>query len=415
MGNDDVDLYNQLWNECAGFAVIIPHIGDRVFYFPQGCLEQIKACMEDRDDPTIPNYGLPSKILCKVVDVELKAFPDTDEVFAEIVLLPDPEEREGSTSGSVTKKIPANSFRKILTTSDTSKHGGCSLPKLCVEKAFPPLDVTKDQSSQRLVAKDLHGASWSFQHVHRGDPKRHLLVTGWRPFTSSKKLKAGDACIFMRGLGSGEIYIGVQRATRIKKVCTDVDGNTMRHGVLFHASYAMNTRTNFEVIYHPRMCASAFIVPYNTVMEALNVNYSPGMRFEMLVDEGDDPEHIPNKFSGIVTAKDDIDPARWPNSEWRCLKVKWDVSSSRRVLPPRVSPWEIQPLGLAVPHRQLSISIDQNRSMASELMIRNNPFSRTSENNQWGGLQSQWLTLSTSEVGSSSRQDAMDMDVDEDE
>ncbi|KAJ0538557.1 putative auxin response factor [Helianthus annuus] len=80
----------------------------------------------------------------------------------------------------------------------------------------------------------------------------------------------------------------------------------------------------------------------------------------------------------MITAEDDIDPARWPNSEWRCLKVKWDVSSSRRVLPPRVSPWEIQPLGLAVPHRQSSISIDRNRSMASELMIRNNPFSRTS-------------------------------------
>ncbi|MFS7961172.1 hypothetical protein Hanom_Chr08g00711661 [Helianthus anomalus] len=51
--------------------------------------------------------------------------------------------------------------------------------------------------------------------------------------------------------------------------------------------------------------------------------------------------------------------------------------------------------------------------MASELMIRNNPFSRTSENNQWGGLQSQRLTLSTFEVGSSSRQDAMDVDEDE--
>ncbi|MFS8026835.1 putative auxin response factor [Helianthus anomalus] len=75
-----------------------------------------------------------------------------------------------------------------------------------------------------------------------------------------------------------------------------VHGNTMRRGVLFHASYAMNTRTNLEVIYHPRVCASAFIVPYDKVMEALNVNYSPGMCFEMLVDEGEDPEHIRNKL-----------------------------------------------------------------------------------------------------------------------
>ncbi|MFS8026868.1 hypothetical protein Hanom_Chr16g01491741 [Helianthus anomalus] len=54
-----------------------------------------------------------------------------------------------------------------------------------------------------------------------------------------------------------------------------VHGNTMRRGVLFHASYAMNTRTNLEVIYHPRMCASAFIVPYDKVMEALTLIILP--------------------------------------------------------------------------------------------------------------------------------------------
>jgi len=31
-----------------------------------------------------------------------------------------------------------------------------------------------------------------------GQPKRHLLTTGWSVFVSSKRLVAGDAFIFMR-------------------------------------------------------------------------------------------------------------------------------------------------------------------------------------------------------------------------
>ncbi|KAI3817815.1 hypothetical protein L1987_11613 [Smallanthus sonchifolius] len=399
IGNDHADLYNQLWHECAGLTIKVPQIGDRVFYFPQGHFEM------DTDDTTIPTYHVPSKILCKVVDVELKVYPESDEVFAEIVLLQDSEEGEGATFRSVPQKIPANSFQKILTISDASTHGGCGLPKFYVEKTFPPLDASLDQASQDLVAKDLHGATWHFRHIYRGNPKRHMLVNGWNKFASEKKLKAGDTCIFIRGLGQNEIYIGIQRAVRMQKIPIDLDGSTMRHGVLLGASVAMETRCKFPVNYHPRMSGSPFIVSYDKVMEALKVNYLPEMGFEMLVDGGgDDPEHIPKKFSGIIIAKEDIDPARWPNSEWRCLKVHWDVTSRSYVLPFRVSPWDIRPLGLDVLHMQSSISVDRKRSMPFEPMIRNNPFSRTNENNQLDGLHGQGLTLSIANTGSSSRQ-----------
>uniref|UniRef100_A0A0A9EYD3 Uncharacterized protein n=1 Tax=Arundo donax TaxID=35708 RepID=A0A0A9EYD3_ARUDO len=36
-------------------------------------------------------YDLPSKLLCRVLNVELKAETDTDEVYAQIMLMPEPE------------------------------------------------------------------------------------------------------------------------------------------------------------------------------------------------------------------------------------------------------------------------------------------------------------------------------------
>ncbi|XP_076929893.1 auxin response factor 23-like [Bidens hawaiensis] len=211
-----------------------------------------------------------------------------------------------------------------------------------------------------------------------------------------KKLKAGDTCIFMKGLHQGEFYIGVKRAVpvSIQTEFTDLSGLNMRRGVLLEASVAMTTGCNFTVLYHPRMCTSPFMVPYNIVMEALEMNYVPGMRCEMLCN-GDDPEHI-IRFSGTITSRGDSDPVKWPSSDWRCLEVKWDALSSSDVLPSRVSPWEIRPLGLYA-----------NRSMPFEPVICNIPFLRTNGNYQSGGLQSQGLTL---DIGSSSHPNDENMD-----
>lgn len=35
------DLYEELWKLCAGPLVDVPNTGDRVFYFPQGHMEQV--------------------------------------------------------------------------------------------------------------------------------------------------------------------------------------------------------------------------------------------------------------------------------------------------------------------------------------------------------------------------------------
>ncbi|CAL0306724.1 unnamed protein product [Lupinus luteus] len=48
------------------------------------------------------------------------------------------------------------------------------------------------------------------------------------------------------------------------------------------------------------------------------------------------------RFTGTIVGIEDADPKNWPNSKWRCLKVKWDKPSNK-ALPDRVSPWDIEP------------------------------------------------------------------------
>ena len=37
----EVALYKELWHACAGPLVTVPREGERVFYFPQGHIEQV--------------------------------------------------------------------------------------------------------------------------------------------------------------------------------------------------------------------------------------------------------------------------------------------------------------------------------------------------------------------------------------
>ncbi|KAI3506692.1 hypothetical protein L1887_21255 [Cichorium endivia] len=332
IGDDQVDLHTQLWLECAGLTVKIPRVGDKVFYFPQGHLDQVEAYMKQEGMINIPSYGLPSKILCK-------AEVDTDEVFVEITLLPNCEEAEVSTSKSVPQKIPTCSFRKKLT---------------------PFNDTSQNFASQELVARDLQGQIWNFHHICRGIPKRHLLTSGWGKFVSAKRLIVGDTCIFLR---KNELYIGIQRAARLVKLSTDLCSINMQHGILATALEAMNTRTEFAVYYHPRISPSGFIVRYDEFMESLKVNCSPKTRVKMIVDEGgEEPEHNLKKVPGIIIRKEDVDPTSWPSSEWRCLKVSWDDTSSGHVPRERVSPCDIQSFEI-VKHQQSLVSFSQKRSM----------------------------------------------------
>ncbi|KAJ0113679.1 hypothetical protein Patl1_01309 [Pistacia atlantica] len=39
--NPETALYKELWHACAGPLVTVPREGERVYYFPQGHIEQV--------------------------------------------------------------------------------------------------------------------------------------------------------------------------------------------------------------------------------------------------------------------------------------------------------------------------------------------------------------------------------------
>ncbi|KAG1331599.1 auxin response factor 23 [Cocos nucifera] len=336
-------LYTELWHACAGPLVTVPRVGERVFYFPQGHIEQVEASTNQVADQQMPVYNLPSKILCRVINVQLKAEPDTDEVFAQVTLLPEKQDENAVEKETLPPAPPrprVHSFCKTLTASDTSTHGGFSVLRRHADECLPPLDMCRQPPTQELVAKDLHGVEWRFRHIFRGQPRRHLLQSGWSVFVSSKRLVAGDAFIFLRG-ENGELRVGVRRAMRQQTNVPSsvISSHSMHLGVLATAWHAVNTGTMFTVYYKPRTSPSEFIVPYDLYMESLKNNHSIGMRFKMRFEGEEAPEQ---RFTGTIVGIEDADPNRWPGSKWRCLKVRWDETSSIP-RPERVSPWKTEP------------------------------------------------------------------------
>ncbi|PNT04658.2 hypothetical protein POPTR_014G135300v4 [Populus trichocarpa] len=344
------DLYTELWHACAGPLVYVPRAGDKVFYFPQGHMEQVAARMNEEGKMEMPIYDLPYKILCKVVHVELKAEAGTDEVFARITLLPVAEEDELSSNKDgkslpLHRKTCARSFTKKLTPSDTKTHGGFSVPKRHADQCLPPLDKSQQPPVQELLAKDLHGFEWCFKHIYRGQPKRHLITSGWSTFVSSKRLVAGDSFIFLRG-ESGELRVGVRRAMKLENNLSAniLSSHSMQLGILSSASHAITTGSMFTIYFHPWTSPAEFIIPYDQYMKSAEIDYSAGTRFRMLFEGEECAEQRIERFEGTVVGTEDVDHIRWPNSEWRILKVKWDAASEPFVHQERVSPWNIEPI-----------------------------------------------------------------------
>ncbi|KAK1288551.1 Auxin response factor 7 [Acorus calamus] len=165
-------LYKELWHACAGPLVTVPREGERVYYFPQGHMEQLEASTQQGLDQQMLPFELPSKILCRVVHVQLRAEPETDEVYAQITLVPEPDPGEiTSPDPSIPEeeKVMVHSFCKTLTASDTSTHGGFSVLRRHADECLPPLDMSQHPPWQELVATDLHGNEWRFRHIFRGE------------------------------------------------------------------------------------------------------------------------------------------------------------------------------------------------------------------------------------------------------
>ncbi|XP_010433834.1 PREDICTED: auxin response factor 9 isoform X4 [Camelina sativa] len=334
-------LYDELWKLCAGPLVDVPQAGERVYYFPQGHMEQLEASTQQDLNTGKPFFDLPPKILCNVMNVRLQAEKDTDEVYAQITLIPVgtkvDEPMSPDPSPPELQKPKVHSFSKVLTASDTSTHGGFSVLRKHATECLPPLDMTQQTPTQELVAEDVHGYQWKFKHIFRGQPRRHLLTTGWSTFVTSKRLVAGDTFVFLRG-ENGELRVGGRRANRQQSSMPSsvISSHSMHLGVLATACHATQAKTMFIVYYKPR--TSQFIISLNKYLEAMNNKFSVGMRFKMRFEGEDSPER---RYSGTVIGVKDCSP-HWKDSKWRCLEVHWDEPASIP-RPDKVSPWEIEP------------------------------------------------------------------------
>ncbi|KAF2320305.1 hypothetical protein GH714_026987 [Hevea brasiliensis] len=299
-GGCDYALYKELWHACAGPLVTLPRAGERVYYFPQGHMEQLGAPVHEGLEQEMLPFNLPSKILCRVIYVQRMAEPETDKVYAQIVLLPELD------------------------------------------------DMSQQPPRQELVATDLHRNKWHFRHIFRGKPKRHLLTTGWSSFVSSKKLAAGDVFIFLRG-ENGRLQVGVRRLMRQEINISSVTSSENMHvEVLASASHAMATGTLFTILYRPRTSRSDFIVSVNKYLDAQKNVFSIGKRFKMRFEVEQVLEQSCS-FNGTIVGIEDVS-SRWPGSRWRCLKVQWDEASSIS-RPESVSPWEVElPVAVTPPN-----------------------------------------------------------------
>ncbi|WCJ42838.1 auxin response factor 19 [Euphorbia peplus] len=338
-------INSELWHACAGPLVSLPPVGSLVVYFPQGHSEQVASSMQ-KETEFIPNYpNLPSKLICVLHNVTLHADAETDEVYAQMTLQPvnkyDKESLLASDMGLKQNRQPTEFFCKTLTASDTSTHGGFSVPRRAAEKIFPPLDYSMQPPAQELVARDLHDNAWTFRHIYRGQPKRHLLTTGWSVFVSTKRLFAGDSVLFIRDEKS-QLLLGIRRANRQQPALSSsvISSDSMHIGILAAAAHAAANNSPFTVFFNPRASPAEFVVPFSKYNKAMYTQVSLGMRFRMMFET---EESGVRRYMGTITGISDMDAVRWKTSQWRNLQVGWDESTAGD-RPSRVSIWEIEPV-----------------------------------------------------------------------
>ncbi|XVE70745.1 hypothetical protein DITRI_Ditri10aG0095700 [Diplodiscus trichospermus] len=236
---------------------------------------------------------------------------------------------------------PAEFFCKTLTASDTSTHGGFSVPRRAAEKIFPTLDFSMQPPAQELVARDIHDNTWTFRHIYRGQPKRHLLTSGWSVFVSTKRLFAGDSVLFIRDEKS-QLLLGIRHANRQQPALSSsvISSDSMHIGILAAAAHAAANNSPFTIFYNPRASHAEFVIPLAKYNKAMYTQVSLGMRFRMMFET---EESGVRRYMGTITGISDLDPVRWKNSQWRNLQVGWDESTAGE-RPSRVSIWEIEPV-----------------------------------------------------------------------
>ncbi|RWV87558.1 hypothetical protein GW17_00050435 [Ensete ventricosum] len=350
-----------VWKASAGVSSRIPAVGSSVYYFPQGHADQASSLLDFSAVPSLRAY-----VLCRISSVRLHANPDTDEVFARISLDPrvppatapvQPQTVPSSSSSLCLPGAQDNGHRnliyfvKVFTPSDANVVNGFYVPRSYAESIFPPLDLGDATPAQTVTVHDVHGKSWTFRHICRGTPRRHLLTSGWSNFVNSKRLITGDSLVFVKN-SSGEVFVGIRRTSRSCAPATlNVDMEEKHGGFsrsvrgrvppasVVEAVLLAGMNLPFEVMYYPRAGSPVFVVPQEAVDAAMSVPWTVGMRVRMSV-ETDDSARM-NCFNGSVTKVTIDDAGMWRRSPWGMLQITWDdaeVSQEVR----DVSPWQVE-------------------------------------------------------------------------
>ncbi|KAL5054179.1 hypothetical protein RYX36_034861 [Vicia faba] len=85
----------ELWHACAGPMISLPKKGTLVVYFPQGHLEHV----HDFSLSFSKNIHIPSHVFCRVLDVKLHAEERNDEVYCQVMLVPESEQMQQKLRG----------------------------------------------------------------------------------------------------------------------------------------------------------------------------------------------------------------------------------------------------------------------------------------------------------------------------
>ncbi|KAK4390770.1 Auxin response factor 5 [Sesamum angolense] len=280
-------INSELWHACAGPLVTLLRLEALSIIFHKDTVNRLRFRLIEQQRHRFQLSKSPPSVVVPSSQC-YTPYKDTDEIYAQMSLQPVNSEKDVipiPDFGLKPSKHPTEFFCKTLTASDTSTHGGFSVPRRAAEKLFPQLDYSMQPPTQELVVRDLHDNTWTFRHIYRGQPKRHLLTTGWSMFVGAKRLRAGDSVLFIRA------------------------------------------------------CPSEFVIPFAKYRKAVyGTQLSIGMRFGMMFET---EESSKRRYMGTISGISDLDPLRWPNSKWRSLQVEWDepgCGDKRN----RVSPWEIE-------------------------------------------------------------------------
>ncbi|CAF2042225.1 BnaAnng13910D [Brassica napus] len=289
-------LNGQLLKLCAGPLFDTPKVGEKLVTSINDELCQLK-----------PIFDISSKICCTVFSINLKVENNTNDIYAEVALLPDTSDVEIPIPKNKNNIQNINYFTKVLSASDTCKTGGFVLYKRHAMECLPLLDMSQLTPSQEIIAKDIHGHKWSFKHTLRGE--------------------------------NGESRVGISRAAHQERniPTSSISKQSMHHGVVATALNTIKNKCMFVVFYKPR--SSQFLVNFDKFVDRVNNKFSIGSKFSMKFEGKDLNE---TRYNGTIVGVGDFS-THWKDSEWRSLKVQWDGTATIP-RPDKVSPWEIEML-----------------------------------------------------------------------